>query len=204
MCSWESDAEARCESLITEALLISPSSPSVLQTLASVRISQLRIEDAQAALLRSIEVWKDLPPEDPMVPDFPTRISLSRLLMEADMEGEALETIERLILEDDSSVEAWYLGGWCQFLLAQKEAGFHGEEDVPDQKKTLLSAREWLRHTLQLYDLQGYEDERLGEHARDLVKELDAELGDVEDSEDEEGADWESLDSEDDDDEMEE
>ena len=104
--SWEEDAESRCEALITEALLVTPEAPEVLQTLASIRISQLRTEDAQAALKRSISLWKDLTPEDPKVPDFAVRVSLARLLMEVTLEFEALEVLERLILEDDQSVEA--------------------------------------------------------------------------------------------------
>lgn len=188
--SWEQDAEQRCEQLITEALLVAPSSPSVLQTLASIRISQLRFPDAQAALNRSIDLWKDLPPEDPEVPDFPTRISLARLLMEAEMEGEAFEVLDRLILEDDSSVEGWYLGGWCLMLLAQKEKGTVEESET---KKTLLSSREWLRHTFKLYEMQEYEDERLGEHARELVKDLDAELG-AETLDESDGEEWEDAD----------
>ncbi|KAE8358055.1 hypothetical protein BDV27DRAFT_138302, partial [Aspergillus caelatus] len=102
--SWEEDAEARCETLITEALLVNSHAPEVLQTLASIRISQLRTDEARAALTKSVELWKDLPPEDPTVPDFATRISLARLLMEVTMELEALEVLERLILEDDQSV----------------------------------------------------------------------------------------------------
>ena len=102
--------------------MVAPDSPEPLQTLASVRLSQEKLEDARAALTRSMEIWTDLPPEDPSVPDFPTQISLVRLLMEAEMEEQALDVLERLVEEDDHSVEAWYLGGWCLNLLAAKES----------------------------------------------------------------------------------
>ena len=39
--SWEEDAEQKCEALSTEALLFAPEDPSVLQTLASIRLSQV-------------------------------------------------------------------------------------------------------------------------------------------------------------------
>lgn len=179
--SWEEDAESRCESLVTEAVLIAPNAPECLQTLASVRISQLRHDDARAALSRSLELWKDLPPEDPNVPDFATRISLSRLLMEVEMEIEALEVLERLILEDDHSVEAWYLGGWCLYLLAEKEQAPKSTEtdDTPASKRhaSLVASREWLKQSLKLYDLIQYEDVRLKEHAIELVQEMNKELG---------------------------
>lgn len=110
--SWEPDAEQRCEGYITEAVAICPDSLSagVLQTLASVRISQERFDDARQALKRSMEIWKDIPFEvqSEMRPDFATRISLSRLLMEVEAEMEAFEVLQGLIREDDQSVESWY------------------------------------------------------------------------------------------------
>jgi hypothetical protein len=201
---WEEDAESKCESLITEALLVGQDSPETLQTLASVRISQVRVEDAKAALSRSLELWQDLPPEDPRVPDFAARISLSRLLMEVEMEPSALNVLERLIEEDDSSVEAWYLGGWCLFLLGDKHKQSETEKmeedssDVIIERKVSWSAsRSWLKHSLQLYQLVEYEDERLRDHARELVDKLNEELG-AEEEEEEEGSEaeeeWEDED----------
>jgi tRNA (guanine10-N2)-methyltransferase len=205
---WEEDAENRCEALITEALLVEPSSPEVLQTLASIRISQLREDDARAVLARSLELWRDLPPEDPNVPDFPTRISLTRLLMEVSMLIEALEVLERLILEDDQSIEAWYLGGWCLYLLAEKgEAPTdpEGEEanEAPESKRhaSLVASREWLKQSLSLYELVQYEDDRLKDHALELVEVMNKELGEEmeDDSNAEDGDDgeeeWEGIES---------
>jgi tetratricopeptide (TPR) repeat protein len=183
--SWEADAESRCEAAVTEALLIAPNNPEPLQTLASIRISQLRVDDAKAALTRSIDLWKDLDPDDPKVPDYSTRISLSRLLMEAGMEDDAVEVLERLVGENDGSVEAWYLGGWGLQLLAgkQKESG---------EEKTAMSlmraSREWLENCLKLYALFEYEDERLKEHAEEILGELNGVLGPSTGEEDEE---WE-------------
>ncbi|KAI7974469.1 hypothetical protein EIK77_008649 [Talaromyces pinophilus] len=182
---WEDDAETRCETLITEALLVAPDQPDCLQTLASVRISQTRIDDARAALSRSLELWQDLPPEDPKIPDFPSRISLSRLLMEVQMEVEALQVLERLILEDDESIEAWYLGGWCLYLLAEKEKEESSEEK---RHESMVASRGWLKQSLKLYQKLEYEDERLRDHALELVQELNNELGDdMDDDSDDDG-----------------
>ena len=178
---------------MTRALMVSPMHrPSTLQTLASVRLSQSRIEDAQSALTRSVDIWKDLPPEHEDIPDFPTRVSLARLLMEAEMEPEALDVVERLVGEDDQCVEAWYLGGWCLWLMAANaadavESGNDPEQATESRKVLLMSSREWLRNCLKLYGLLDYEDERLKEHASELVQGLDQELGDAEiEDEDEE------------------
>jgi tetratricopeptide (TPR) repeat protein len=196
--SWEEDAEPRCEAAITEALLFAPNNSEPLQTLASIRISQSRHEDAKAALTRSMELWSNLDPDDPTVPDFSTRISLSRLLMEAEMEDEAIEVLERLVGENDGSVEAWYLGGWCLHLLAGKQK----VKDETDTSTSLLRAsRDWLENCLKLYAMLEYEDDRLKDHADEILKELNDTLGP---STGEEEEDWEDAgeDDEDDDEDM--
>jgi len=63
--SMEPNAESSCEAFVTEALLLGPDNSETLQTLASIRISQLRIEDAKAALERSVQLWLHLEPGIP-------------------------------------------------------------------------------------------------------------------------------------------
>jgi tetratricopeptide (TPR) repeat protein len=201
--SWEDDAEARCEALITEAMMIAPGSPETWQTVANVRISQERAEDARAALKRSLELWQHLPPEHPDTPDFPTRISLARLLLEVELEDDALTVLERLVADDDQSVEAWYLGGWCLYILGEKLRG-SGEgqaangDDAEDWKSTWVSARKWLSRCLKLYELQEYEDERLGEHATELRQNINKEIGEPAEGEED---DWDDGSDDDDNDE---
>lgn len=241
--SWEPTAETQCESLISEALLVAPHSAEPLQTLASIRISQARIPEARKALSDSMAVWganDSSEPEDDVVgslmPDFATRVSLARLLMEAAMEKEALGVVERLVQEDDGSVESWYLGGWCLYLLAgrKRRNGVDSEDGMADgdddgKKKgiiaaddeiekeedeeenlsthSLLSSREWLRQSLKLYELIEYEDERLRDHAVELVREIDAVIGEngadgaLDEEEDEE---WNGFDEDDSEEEEEE
>jgi tetratricopeptide (TPR) repeat protein len=198
--SWEEDAEQRCEALVTEATLVGPGFAEPWQTLASVRISQQRLEDAQAALKRSIEVWKDEDPESELVPDFPTRVSLARLLMESGMEEEAIEVLERLVGEDDSSVEVWYLGGWGLYILGEKEKekGASGE----GHKVYWISSRQWLNHSLKLFQQQDYEDVRLGEHGKELIFNLEKDLGVLAEGEEEEDDESDSDDEDGEDEEM--
>lgn len=174
--------------------MVAPAFAEPWQTLASVRISQQRIEDAKAALTRSLDLWKDLPPEDQSVPDFPTRVSLARLLMEADMDVEAIEVLERLVGEDDSSVEVWYLGGWGLYIMGEKQK--NGEVKAENGegeswKVSWISSRQWLQHSQRLFQQQDYQDERLGEHAKELLKTLNSELGDTAKEEEEDGEEWE-------------
>lgn len=115
------------------------------------------------------------------------------------MELEALSVLERLILEDDESVEAWYLGGWCLHLIAEKErqqnaAAERTAENEPPQSNrndSLVASREWLRQSLRLHNKIEYEDERLKEHAIELIQELNQELG--EDMDDESNSELENL-----------
>ena len=217
--SWESDAERRCETLVTEAVAVCPEhlAAGVLQTLASVRISQERIEDARTALKRSLEIWHKEAPEpstenadadttegsteeepspdsESLKPSFATRVSLSRLLMEVHLESLALSVLNGLVREDDQSVECWYLGGWCQILLAQQQTQTtNSDAQQTNLRIQLKPARSWLETCLRLYRASEYEDERLREHAVELVEGLKKQLGgDGEMDEDDEG--WEDVD----------
>jgi tetratricopeptide (TPR) repeat protein len=199
--SWEEDAEQKCEALVTEATMVAPGFPEPWQTLANVRISQERMEDARAALKRSLDLWRDLPPESSVVPDFPTRVSLARLLMEADMDVDAIEVLERLVGEDDTSVEVWYLGGWGLYIMGEKQKNGEVKAENGEGESwrvSWISSRQWLNQSLLLFKQQGYEDERLGEHAKELLAKLNAELGgeSLNGDQDGDGEEWEDEDNE--------
>ena len=203
--SWDDgEAETQCDKAMAEALQIAPENVEVLQTLASVRISQLKKSEAREHLTKSLSFWRDLEPDDAKVPAFPTRISLSRLLMEAEMEEEAMEVLERLVSEDDQSVETWYLGGWCQYVQAEKTKSRMddktGEESLAETGLILQRSRKWLLQCLRLYGLVGYEDERLQEHANELIESLNAILGDraEADNANDDEDDWEDAEGSDD------
>ena len=212
--SWDPVAEPQCEKLISEALLVAPGCAEPLQTLASIRISQGRVAEAKEALRESIAVWSKESDEDDndddddnsllsRVPDFATRISLSRLLMEVSMTSEALRVLETLVAEDDGSVEAWYLGGWCLYLLGHKP--HNHDDDVQngngdgdgEERQSLLSSREWLKQSLRLYEMVEYEDERMKGHAVELVGEIDGIVGAEEEEEE-----WNRFGDDDEDEEM--
>lgn len=189
--SWEAEAEPRCEALVTEATMLAPDLADTWQTVANVRISQGRTEDARAALERSLELWAGLPPEDPGVPAFPTRVSLLRLLIEVGREETAVDVADRLIAEDDTSVEVWYLGAFASFRLGERWKKEAQSKDKTDEWQTAWRlARKWLKRCLALFAAEDYEDERLAEHATELLGQLDEELGEAADGEDEEEV-WE-------------
>lgn len=140
------DAESLCEHYVTEALLALPESAVALQTLASVRISQQRVEDAVAALKRAFDGWRGLPPAHEDVPPYTDRVNLSKLLIETGEYEVALEVLERLKEEDDQLPDLWYLGGWCLFLLGEEEKERKGDEG--EWEESWEAAREWLENCL--------------------------------------------------------
>jgi NAD-dependent histone deacetylase SIR2 len=117
------------------------------------------------------------------------------------MEEKALEVLERLVEDDEESVEAWYLGGWCLYLMGEKakvvaEQSLAESDQRIDESRALgLSSRDWLSNALRLFDLIGYEDEKLREHALELVALLDGILGDKQDGD--ECEEWEDKEDED-------
>ncbi|KAL2157434.1 hypothetical protein VTH06DRAFT_6126 [Thermothelomyces fergusii] len=193
--SWEEDAEQRCEALVTEATMLAPESAETWQTVANVRISQTRTEEAREALKRSLGMWSDLAPEDPAVPAFPTRVSLVRLLIEVGMEKEAIDVTERLIAEDDRSVEVLYLGGYARYISGEKLKDQGQPSDAETWKAFWRSSRKWLAQCLKVFKQEEYEDVRLGEHAQELLESIKGELGEAaENGEDED--EWEDTDDE--------
>jgi hypothetical protein len=106
---------------MTEAALQTPNDPEVLQTFASVRISQSRAEDARELLQKSMDLWftEDLEVADPSWPIYSSRLSLSRLLIEVGLFDLALKALETCQIEDDADPENWYLFGWCYYQMMQ-------------------------------------------------------------------------------------
>lgn len=117
--SFEPEAEKTCEDLLKLALQTDRNNPEALQTLASVRMSQQRPDDAKQILEQVWTRWKDLDLDDPALPLIPTRLSLVKLFLELSLYTPALLVLQGIIATDDQEVEAWYLEGWCFFLMSE-------------------------------------------------------------------------------------
>jgi tetratricopeptide (TPR) repeat protein len=59
--SFEADAEQKCTEYLDQAALVDPTDSEIYQTLASVRLSQHKIDEARQALQRAWSIWKDEP-----------------------------------------------------------------------------------------------------------------------------------------------
>lgn len=63
--------------------------------------------------------------DDQRLPPIPTRLSLVKMFIELELFEPALLVLTGIMATDDQEVEAWYLEGWCFFIMAEKaqEAG---------------------------------------------------------------------------------
>lgn len=96
--------------------------------LASVRLSQVRNDEARAALEHSLQLWSNKDPGDPSIPIYDTRLALVKLLLEVQLYAEAFNVLEGLQKENDQSVDLWYLWGWSYYCLGD-------EQELPEEER---------------------------------------------------------------------
>lgn len=126
------EAESRCEEYVQAALDISPEDYEAYQTMASMRMSQSRVEEAAEAMGRSLELWTAIPFEHPEYPSYEFRLVAARLLIEMGSMDVAQSILESLSVEDDEILEVWYLLALALYSLekrpAANEALLHAEK----------------------------------------------------------------------------
>ena len=99
-------------------------------------MSQQRPDDAKQCLEQAWTAWKDLEAgklpgycskystmydvDDPKLPPIPNRLALVRLFLELALYTPALLVLHGIMSSDDQDVEAWYLEGWCFFLMSEQ------------------------------------------------------------------------------------
>lgn len=187
-------ASSTCDTLLSRALEVDPQNLETLQTLASVRLSQEKPEEALQAL-RTFP----LPPPDPhslntsttdpqsyaslllnALP-IPVRITRAKLLLECNAYSDALSLLEGVLAADDANVEGWYLMGWSWWLLAEKrkEGDVTVVESLGEDGEQLewqdmaRDSRDCLETCRVLYSSQGFPDEPLMEHVQELITTLE-------------------------------
>ncbi|KAF5341914.1 hypothetical protein D9611_001897 [Ephemerocybe angulata] len=197
---FEPEAEKTCEDLLNLALQTDPNNAEALQALASVRMSQQRPEEAKQCLEQAWSVWKDLDTDDPKLPPIPSRLILVKLFIELALYTPALLVLHGIMSTDDQDVEAWYLEGWCFYLMSEqaKEAG--GNIDELTWQELAKDSRDCLETCQVLHRNQDHPDKPILEHVQELISGLEAQgIKPSPVEEGEEGEDWEEVDSEDED-----
>ncbi|GJJ08209.1 hypothetical protein Clacol_002417 [Clathrus columnatus] len=171
---FEDEAESSSEKLASLALEIDPTSCEAMQTLASVRMSQKRSEEARQLAERAWERWKDLDPESPKLPPLPVRLSLVRLFLELSLYSNALTILSGVIGLDDQDVEAWYLEGWCFYLMAEQARETSALVEGLSYEELARDAMDCLQTCQMLHQAQEHPDEQILQHAKEISAELSA------------------------------
>jgi len=104
--------------------------------MASVRISQSRPQDAIELLQEVLRINQETPPE------FPTQVTLARMLLELEQWDAAQLVLDTLIKSDDSCLDVWYLFGWYYHLL--------GEKNPAEREGMWMEAREALLNVVKV------------------------------------------------------
>ncbi|KAJ3714273.1 hypothetical protein C8R42DRAFT_683598 [Lentinula raphanica] len=197
---FEPQAEKTCEELLETALKVDPNNAEALQSLASVRMSQQRPEDAKVCLEQSWSSWKDLDLDDPKVPPIPARLGLVKLFLELSLYTPALLVLHGVMTADDEEVEAWYLEGWCYFMMAEQAHENGGMLDDLSWQELAKDARDRLETCQLLHIRQEHPDKPILEHVHELIANLDGmgiKSSSLDDSEDDgEDGEWVDDDSE--------
>eukprot|EP00298_Acanthocystis_sp_HF-20_P005025 c15309_g1_i1.p1 GENE.c15309_g1_i1~~c15309_g1_i1.p1 ORF type:complete len:356 (-),score=163.48 c15309_g1_i1:30-1073(-) len=105
----EPNAESECVRNVEAALKVDPSSVESLCTLASLRLTQTRRDDAKVALARAVEIVNNFPEDDDFYPPFEIRRSLAKILLECEKFEDADDIIDTLLMEKEDNSELWFL-----------------------------------------------------------------------------------------------
>lgn len=155
-------------------------------------MSQQRPDEAKEILGQVWTKWKDLDLDDPELPPIPTRLSVVKLFLELELYTPALLVLQGIIATDDQEVEAWYLEGWCFFLMSESAKGSDSgklddmswEELAKDSRDCLEACKvvspvsfgynAKLTTLIQLHTNQDHPDKPILEHVQELISKLDS------------------------------
>ncbi|EJD06692.1 uncharacterized protein FOMMEDRAFT_102559 [Fomitiporia mediterranea MF3/22] len=199
-------AEETCESLLKTAFETDPDNVEALICLSSFRLSQQRPEEAKDAAMKAWLSFKDVEEDDSKLPPIPTRIELSKRFIESSEYSPALSVLQTVMASDDQEVEAWYLEGWCFFLMAEQAKETETKIEDLSWEELAKDSRDCLESCRTLHTNLQHSDDELLKHTSELINQLDA-LG-IKPTPAEEGDDggeeeqWEDVDGSDEDVEM--
>ncbi|KAK4699576.1 hypothetical protein P7C70_g6683, partial [Phenoliferia sp. Uapishka_3] len=172
------EAEQNCEKHLKLAVEIDPTDPEVYQTLASVRLSQSRPEEAKEAALKGWSLWRSVGADSIDYPVTSTRMSLAKLLLELSLSSDALEILQQLENEDDEDPEVWYLSGWAWWLLGEQRGdgeGRMGEDGEENKGECWSEGRLCLENYLRLDALDpSISDPEQLAHVQELMSKYEA------------------------------
>lgn len=151
MHSDEPEAEGCSEDYSTKAITYDPSNPEAHQTLASVRMSQSRPDDARTSIETSMDIWiNTAKPGDQNWPAYPARIALAKILLELSLHERAIAVLHTIQDENDEDPEGWYLYGWCYYRMGGGGEESNATPDTAEKAEWWDEAKECLDTVLQV------------------------------------------------------
>lgn len=176
-------AAEKCKEAIDKALQYDPENPEALQLMASYLFSIEKTQEGKEFLMRSVAAWlpsmqkktdqtpcekqgdgaQDGDSLENVFPPYESRITTTKLLIEAEEYELATEILESLLEEDDEVVQVWYLLGWVFYLQVEKPEETEAFKD---------SARTYLTKAKKLYVKVKCDDSPMLEHMEQLLAEL--------------------------------
>ncbi|KAN0018950.1 hypothetical protein ACTFIU_002152 [Dictyostelium citrinum] len=106
---FDDDAEDQCEANLKRAITYSPNSPEPYSLMASMKISQVKNQEAIEYLNKSYTLWEHSDVDDR--PEFDYRFNISLLFIELKENRTAVDILEQLVNEQDNIAELWYTLG---------------------------------------------------------------------------------------------
>ncbi|KAG8985581.1 hypothetical protein FRB94_003645 [Tulasnella sp. JGI-2019a] len=172
---FEPEAEQQCETLLSHAQELDPDNPEVLRTLASVRISQQRNDEARVLVERSWVGWKDLEPGDINAPSTDDRLALAKLFLELEVYASSLAVIQSVLADNDQEAEAWYLQGLGYWEISNAVAAGKAVVGVKEMtwREIMQVARNCLGTCKELLEGQNHLDDELRQQTADLILEME-------------------------------
>ncbi|KAG8858791.1 hypothetical protein FRB96_004928 [Tulasnella sp. 330] len=173
---WQPEAEQQCETLLSHAQELDADNPEVLRTLASVRISQQRNDEARLLAERSWAGWKDLDPADINAPSTEDRLSLAKLFLELEAYPLSFAGVQSVLADNDQDVEAWYLQGLGYWEISNALAAgkvVAGVKETTTSREVMQIARNCLGTCKELMVGQNYPDDELRQQAEALILEME-------------------------------
>ncbi|TDL16567.1 hypothetical protein BD410DRAFT_795218 [Rickenella mellea] len=167
-------AEETCESLLKTAFEVDSNNVEALICLSSFRLSQQKPDEAKESATRAWFAWKDLDSDDPLVPPVPTRIELTKRFIEISDYASALLVLQSVMGTDDQDVEAWYLEGWCFFLMAEQAKETGQDVEGLSWEELAQDARDCLETCRTLHLNEDHSDKDLLGHTKELITQLES------------------------------
>ncbi|EGZ23688.1 hypothetical protein PHYSODRAFT_255032 [Phytophthora sojae] len=187
LCDHE-EAEARCENYFQQAMKFDVGLPEPTQALANLRLVQQNKEAADGLLEETFRRLNENCDEESM-PSLEFRTATGKMLIEVERYEQACDVLEGVMQEDDENAELWFLVGTC----------YRAMDDLPnaleffEKCQTMLTKlKKELRDEFYLQDQLQSVEETIAE-LKTSIANRPPELDEESDSEEDEGADAETV-----------